>query len=936
MITKKTKHNSILERLDAIVFYTGEVRMLRRIIEASGTRETYAPHMIYASPKLVPVFDVKREVRKARPPRLPQPPPEPAPVPVRLMQRRQALAPAPAPSPAPVQTSQPSQTNGNIPPLVIYAGSTRNPMFQPYAGANPVFPNISWDTATARQGTLDFLDNTGIHQLKSIDGDLYFDTELLAKAGDIQQIADWALYPALADIDADNRKLTNVSQIDLPDGSLTTSTILEYQGQPVAARWSYSPALTDVNMSGFDLSSVKDLTAETVTAETCTLGPTGHTGTLSVSNLTDELLFDTKPVANLWSQSRATSTVDMFSNPIINANSLGLGVTGSNGVLTTNAGGTELYFNLAKVNTGDSSDWSTFPATTTVDIAGQTVENVQQLGIGATGSNGLLTTNPTGTQLFFNGTQINTGDSSDWSTFPATQAITGNVGVTDGLVVGNSSTILSTVADVATETYSLSDQITVDRGINVLAPALYSIRTQEGSFGKIQLSAGPSSTTLSGGLVDISAESYAGVSPTALSRVNMEGATVTISSGALGSLPIIPSCLNLQSILGGGITATTSAGPITLTSGTAIFMNAALNGIRMQSDMYANNVLNYSGQSVAIPDCTLTTVNKMAYGLRPLLEIYVSTDGSDTNGNGSITLPYKTIAKALTVRSSTISDLAEVAIVLSSGTFTETVNMTTNNTYLIGMASGGSVRQPVNVTGTITIAVGSTTAPSINMGLANFSLAGNVVVTGTVSVGGAYTISGVNIATSSGVSIAVSDAVPSNHQLIMTEVRINSGVGNAIGMTIDGGACQMINCTFQHTGTSQAITTSLDGSVTMRYCTVTNNNTTSTVLPLIQFNNSNTVTHNIWFSTLQYTSGTTDTVGNKCCIKFNASATQNALITQCFFSCVGAITASGGNIQCIQHTTASTVNLTYGGIQAQGTAHHIAPTITKTSLVLVP
>lgn len=903
--------------------------MLRRVVESSGPRETYAPITRYASNQLMPIYVAKKPtpkppvVRDSTPLMYVPPKPESKPA----MVRRNAVAQ--------IQTQPSTQTNGNIPPLVVYAGSTRNPLFQPYAGANPVYPNISWETATAREGTLDFLDNTGLHQLKSIDGDLYFDTELLAKAGDIQNIADWSLYPALSDVDLASHKLTNVLQLDLPDGSLTTNPNLLYQGQLVASKWSFSPALVDVDMGNHDLSNIKDLTASTLTAETCTLGQSGHTGELSVSTTTDELLFNAKPVANQWSKSKAVSTVDIDANPVINVNSLGLGTIGSNGVLTTNPTGTELYFNLAKVNTGDASDWSTFPAISTVDIAGQQVENVQQLGIGATGSNGLLTVNPAGTQLFFNGTQINTGDSSDWSSFPATQPITGNVGVTDGLQIGTSSTILSTQADVSTETYSLSDQITVDRGLNILAPALYSVRTQEGSFGKISLSAGPSSTTMAGGLVDIVAESYAGISPAALSRVNMEAATITVSSGALGSLPIVPSCLNLQSILGGGITATTSVGPITLTSGTAIFMNAPLSGVRMQNDLYANNVLNYSGQSVAIPDCTLTTVNKMGYGLRPLLEIYVSTDGSDTNGNGSIVLPFQSIAKALAFRSAAISDLAEVGIVLSSGTYTETVNMTTNNTYIIGMASGGQVRQPVNIVGTVTMAVGSTTGPSINMGLSNVSLNGNLVINGTVNITSVYAIASVNLTASSGVAIAVSDSVPSNHQIIMTDVRVNSGVGNAVGMTLAGGTCQMTNCTFQHTGTSQAILTTLDGTLTTRYCTITNSSTSTTFLPLIEFNNANTVSHNIWFTTLQYTNQSTDTGGNKCCIKFSASATLNALITQCFFSCVGATTGSPQN-QCIQHTTASTVNLTYGGIQAQGTAHNIDPTITKTSLVLVP
>jgi hypothetical protein len=57
-------------------------------------------------------------------------------------------------------------------------------------------------------GVINMSDNNNVsHTLESIDGDLYFDNELLAKAGDIQDIADWALYPALSNVDMNGYKL---------------------------------------------------------------------------------------------------------------------------------------------------------------------------------------------------------------------------------------------------------------------------------------------------------------------------------------------------------------------------------------------------------------------------------------------------------------------------------------------------------------------------------------------------------------------------------------------------------------------------------------------------------------------------------------------------------------------------------------------------------
>ena len=48
------------------------------------------------------------------------------------------------------------------------------------------------------QAPIAFSTTTGTHLLNGQAGDLYYDDELLAKANDIQDVADWALYPALS------------------------------------------------------------------------------------------------------------------------------------------------------------------------------------------------------------------------------------------------------------------------------------------------------------------------------------------------------------------------------------------------------------------------------------------------------------------------------------------------------------------------------------------------------------------------------------------------------------------------------------------------------------------------------------------------------------------------------------------------------------------
>lgn len=64
-------------------------------------------------------------------------------------------------------------------------------------------------------GRINMKDNNNItHTLESIDANLYFDNELLAKANDIQNVSDWALYPALADVDMDSKSILNCGNIN--------------------------------------------------------------------------------------------------------------------------------------------------------------------------------------------------------------------------------------------------------------------------------------------------------------------------------------------------------------------------------------------------------------------------------------------------------------------------------------------------------------------------------------------------------------------------------------------------------------------------------------------------------------------------------------------------------------------------------------------------
>lgn len=111
-----------------------------------------------------------------------------------------------------------------------------------------ITPNILTSTITVNTGVINMIDNTGNHVLEAIGGDLFFDTQLLAKAGDLSNVADWSLYPALSTVNYNNEAMVGVSTIN---------------GQPLSyytiANWSQTPAISTINVASYDIANVSTI-----------------------------------------------------------------------------------------------------------------------------------------------------------------------------------------------------------------------------------------------------------------------------------------------------------------------------------------------------------------------------------------------------------------------------------------------------------------------------------------------------------------------------------------------------------------------------------------------------------------------------------------------------------------------------------------------------
>jgi len=198
----------------------------------------------------------------------------------------------------------------------------------------------SWYNYPTQNGRINFIDNIGNHTLRAIEGNLFYDESLLARADDIQEIADWALYPCIdpTGVDMNNYPIINASTItatsQVQAGSfLTTGAI---SGAGIAG--------TSLNVTGSIEGALLDVTGD------------------------------------IWGQSIAVSQN-------ATAQTLNILPTGSITpcILTTNPAGNTLFVNGNAVSAGaggDITQWATKPAVATIEMQTNNINNVGSI-IGA-------------------------------------------------------------------------------------------------------------------------------------------------------------------------------------------------------------------------------------------------------------------------------------------------------------------------------------------------------------------------------------------------------------------------------------------------------------------------------------------------------------------------------------------------------------------------
>jgi len=201
-----------------------------------------------------------------------------------------------------------------------------------------VLPYTWYDYPTLT-GEVEFIDASGSHLLKSISGNLYYDGQLLVKAGDLENISDWSLYPMI---------------------------------NPIVGNGFSIGGVLDVSASGVvqggSLVAIGDISGATLHTGVAAVGSLEATGDISGASL---------HISGVAAVGSLEATGDISGSTLHVSGTATLHDIDLSGcALTTNGAGSALFVNGVEVQTGtpsDASQWSIYPALQAVDVSGYAI-----------------------------------------------------------------------------------------------------------------------------------------------------------------------------------------------------------------------------------------------------------------------------------------------------------------------------------------------------------------------------------------------------------------------------------------------------------------------------------------------------------------------------------------------------------------------------------
>lgn len=569
-------------------------------------------------------------------------------------------------------------------------------------------------------GKIYFYDASGQHLLESIDGNLYFDTELLAKASDIQDVADWALYPALADVDVDKQRLYNVGVLEI-----------DTSGGSVVAMRSGAGALLDVSATTFRMVSTVPLSQVVMVDSSGTQlklfsgGDTGYigetmvggtaiapgirfvTGKTTIEDASAQPIMDFNNVGSVLLR----RVLDMCGNSIVDVSGVSIGLPGATGTLSTSAGGTVLNFNGSPITTGgggSAANWSLYPALQTVDMSGNGLSQVTSLTntqIAITADNGIDIGTPgkvdiTGSNGQQGQVNVVANAGALGQNVGGKISLTANGGTLGPITYGGEVTIDANTGSLGSYGSATSAIKMSAAGINSYAGAIPSV----GSLAGYNFIYGTGGVNICAGLPSVIPNI-----PTTTYVYGTGG--VTLESGLLGDVDVKDSTLGALSIKP-RTSALVNLGDLAITGRPNVLTPVQyvtldmVKSIGMDASASITGVKTIGMSSGAITG--VSTINGAPYPpvvVKDQTEFYVSTDGSN-NYVGSITQPFQTIQYAIN-QASLVASSGNMAIInVSPGVYTENITITNGYITLASQATNENLAGQVRIAGTVTVTIG--------------------------------------------------------------------------------------------------------------------------------------------------------------------------------------------------------------------------------------
>ena len=502
-----------------------------------------------------------------------------------------------------------------------------------YASASEAASN--WYKFSSLTGTVFLVDASGTQILQSIGSNLYYNGDLLAKAGDISNIGDWSLYPAVASIQMDSNSIIGANDVaasTVHTSSLVTSSLStnSFFTSTIGASGSLDLSGSALIYGPLNVSSTTIRGALSTTSAVIGSG-LGTNVTIANGTVTANGLVSGAGLAT-------TAGLNMTNTSINNANTLKLSAAGlpPYGNLTS-PDGASLTWNGAVVNTGgagSASNWSYYPQLQ--DLATFTATQISTASLGVSSINGSQYPPPAGdvTQWALNpalstvqlaglgavGVSTFTDVSSingityvptqQWSGYYATGNVTldGNTlqaGTNKNMLI-NSGECNVNITSYYNTNVTASNQIYIkaDTGASLTNTPYINLTAQNGplggnieldayagygaiaGYGKISLNAFASSNDVVpvGGLITLNAYSggigeYGGLT----SAIRATAASIGLSAGALPSIPATAGTIN---IYGNNIVSITAGLPGILPQVPGTMYGYGVTGITLESPGY--------------------------------------------------------------------------------------------------------------------------------------------------------------------------------------------------------------------------------------------------------------------------------------------------------------------------------------------------------------